>query len=86
MERRRLKRISDLVNQFVASITHKPLESRLDHARVKAFITALRGELIATGKKPTEVFQSTELSVEERQTFMDNNLKALKKMKEERKQ
>ena len=82
MEQRRLRKISDLINQFVASITHKPLESRLDQARVKAFVSALR-DCLTTTKRPVELIQPIELSAEEKQAYMKSNIEQLRKMKDQ---
>lgn len=85
MEERRLRKISDLINQFVASITHKPLESKLDQARVKAFVSALRDCLGKVQRpKEVEVVETVRLSDEEKDEQMKRNLEAIKKIKEER--
>ena len=69
-----------MINQFVASITHKPLETKLDQARVKAFISALRDCLSITEKKPIDRIEKIEpvISEEERKDMMEQSSKEIK--------
>jgi len=69
-----------LINQFVASITHKPLQTKLDQARVKAFISALRDCLSIAGKKPVDRVNKVEpvISEEERRDMMEHSKKEIK--------
>jgi len=69
-----------LINQFVASITHKPLETKLDQARVKAFISALRDCLSITEKKPIDRMDKIEpvISEEEHKNLMEYSKKEIK--------
>lgn len=69
-----------MINQFVASITHKPLETKLDQARVKAFISALRDCLSITEKKPIDRMDKIEpvISEEEHKNLMEYSKKEIK--------
>ena len=82
----RLRKVNDLVNQFVSSIKHKPLDTKMDQARVKAFITALRKLLTGAGvsvkPKPVPIVeQPIELTNEERSQQREINMEAIKELK-----
>ena len=72
-----------MINQFVASITHKPLESKIDQARVRAFISALRDCLSMTGRKPVDRVEKVEpvLSDEEVKEMMKHSIEQIKHTK-----
>ena len=85
-ENGRLRKVNDLVNQFVSSIKHKPLDTKMDQARVKAFITALRKLLTGAGisvkPKPVPIVeQPIELTDEERSQQREINMEAIKELK-----
>ena len=82
----RLRKVNDLVNQFVSSIKHKPLDTKMDQARVKAFITALRklltGAVVSVKPKPVPIVeQPIELTDEERSQQMKANQEAIRELK-----
>lgn len=82
---KKLSDVSKLVNQFVSSMNHKPFDSTRDKARVLAFTSALRDVLVGVVDKRlpkiTEPSINFELTDEERKTYREEGLAALRKMK-----
>ena len=80
----RLRKVNDLLNQFVSSITHKPLDTKTDQARIRAFISSLRKLLTGVGVsvKPTPVVEKTiKLTDEERKEVMIQGTEQVKQIK-----